>query len=325
LTGEAAMADRRDLDREIRALGRFDLNLLVVFHALAQTGHVGHAAKALGVSQPAVSHALKRLRGMLDDQLFVRSPRGILPTPRALKLAPAVERLLRQVRTDVFSAEAFSPAALERTFTIRMTGLTELLLLPPLLTRLATEAPGVRIASKLSSPEFPQEDLERGVCDLAIAGFFERVPPAFKRQVVLQDGFLAAVRAGHPRLKRKADATLAAYCAERHLLIAPGGELEGQVDRELRKKKLTRHVAGGVGDFVGAGWIMASTDLVLTAPATLIHHVAAHTELMTFAPPVKLGSIVIAQIWHERQQDDPAHVWLRELCASILREQEVSA
>jgi DNA-binding transcriptional LysR family regulator len=310
--------DPKDLDREIRELGRFDLNLLVLFHALAQTGHVGRAAKALGVSQPAVSHALKRLRNAFDDQLFVRSPRGIVPTPRAQRLAPVVERALRQVRRDVFSAEAFTPATLERTFTIRTTGLTELLLLPTLLTRLATEAPGVRIATRISSPGFPQDELERGATDLAIAGFFDYVPPAFRRQVVLKEGFLAAVRAGHPRIRRKADATLDAYCAERHVLIAPGGELEGQVDRELRKKKRSRQIAAGVCDFLAAGWIMADTDMILTAPGSIIDHVARHAEIVTFTPPVKLDPIVIAQIWHERFHEDPAHTWLREMIAEVL-------
>jgi DNA-binding transcriptional LysR family regulator len=298
-------------------LARFDLNLLVVFGALLETRHVGRAARSLGLSQPAVSHALARLRAALGDPLFVRVPRGIAPTRRAHELAPRVTALLHAVRDDVLAPRSFTPAEIERTFVIRATGLLEVLLLPALVRTLAEAAPRARVSIRQASPEFPAAELESGACDLAIAGFFTRVPPSFKRQVVLRDSYLCAVRVGHPRVRKRL--TLPQYCAERHLLIAPGGELVGTVDHELAKRGRSRMVAVGLSEFLSFGFVLSDSDCVFTGPRCLLERAARHFPLQLHEPPLPMGPITIAQVWHERHSSDPAHAWFRAQVAELMR------
>jgi DNA-binding transcriptional LysR family regulator len=231
-------------------------------------------------------------------------------TPLAESIAPVVLAALATLERDVFERRPFVPADLTRTFKIRTTDYLEAVVVPSVLATLAGQAPHARLASMPVGPALPKAELESGACDLAIAGFFEDVPPGFQRQTLFEDTFACAVRKGHG-LVRGRRAGLEAFCAARHIVVAPGGELTGGVDRALARRKLARRVVAGTSAFLVAAWICARTDHVLTAPLRLLEPLARPLGLETFEPPVAMPGIRIAQIWHARSDADPAHRWFR--------------
>jgi DNA-binding transcriptional LysR family regulator len=298
--------------RPLAVLGRADLNLLTVFRALDETRHVTRASRLLGLSQPALSHALRRLRQMFGDPMFVRTPRGMTLTPLAESLAGPIRQALTQLEGEVLDRGPFRPAELTRTFKIRTTDYLEALVSPSLLAALAVEAEHVRFAALPVGTSLPKADLESGACDLAVAGFFEDIPSGFQQEVLFDDTFACAVRKGNP-LSRAGALTLDAFCAGRHVLVAPSGELTGAVDRVLARRKRARRVVAGTSAFMVAAWICANSTYILTAPSRLLTSLAGPLGLRTFAPPISLPPIRVSQVWHERSHADPAHQWFREL------------
>lgn len=302
------------------SLANVDLNLLTVFRAVEEARHVTRAARALGLSQPALSHALRRLRDTFGDPLFVKTPKGMAPTPRALELAGPIRSALTSIERDVMERGSFHPNKITRTFRIRTTDFLEGLYAPALLTSLQESAPGVRFASLPLGFELPKEELEAGTCDLAIAGFFGELGPSFHHAHLFDDSYACAVRKEHPRFPAHAKLTLEAYCRERHILVAPSGELTGTVDRVLRegsrRKKTTpatRSVTAGASGFLSAGWMTADSDCVLTAPSKLLRLIAERLSLRVLDAPMKMPQLRIVCVWHERNNADPGHSWFREL------------
>jgi DNA-binding transcriptional LysR family regulator len=304
------------MPRPLAALGRVDLNLLTVFRAIDETRHVTRASRLLGLSQPALSHALRRLRDMFGDPMFVRTPRGMTLTPLAESLAGPIREALAQLEREVLERGTFRPSEVSRTFKIRTTDYLEALVAPSLLAALAADAPRARFAALPVGTSLPTADLESGACDLAIAGFFDEVPSGFHQEALFDDSFACAVRKGHP-LGRPRKVTLDAFCAERHVLVAPGGELTGAVDRLLARKRLPRQVVAGTSAFMVAAWICASSSCVLTAPSRLLTKLAGPLGLQVFAPPVSLPAIRVVQVWHARSHSDPAHRWFREIVRRV--------
>jgi DNA-binding transcriptional LysR family regulator len=306
-------------DESLARLARTDLNLLTVFRALDETRNVTRAARILGVSQPAVSHALGRLRSLLADRLFVPTPKGMVLTPRAEGIAPTVRELVACVEREILDRGVFEPAALARTFRVRTTDLIEALLAPGLLERVRARAPASSLSFVPTELLLPKEALASGECDLAIAGAFREVPDGFYQQSLFVDRFACAVRAGHPRLGGRRKVTLEAYCREPHVLIAPGGELHGVIDRALARLGRTRNVALGASSFMAGAFVAARTDGVITAPSRLLALVAEAIPLRRFEPPLRLADVKVVQVWHARNHDDAAHRWLRDLVFEVLR------
>jgi len=300
-------------------LAKMDLNLLPVFQALEEEKSVTRAARVLGLSQPAVSHSLRRLRELFDDPLFVKSSSGIVPTPRALELSARVEDILEKTGGVLLNSPRFDPSKLQRSFKLWSTDMIQSFGAPPLLKIMEAEAPGVQMAFLAGNFVLPREQLEAGTVDLGIAGFFGELPEGFYQQRLYKERFLCACRASHVRLGRKKKLSVDEFCEERHILIAPGGNLEGVVDRLLAKKNKKRFIALGLSGFSSAGWILNESDSLLTAPAQLIHQVATRFEIKIFDPPLALPEISIAQVWHERNHKDPAHRWFREQVRKVLQ------
>jgi DNA-binding transcriptional LysR family regulator len=309
------MHDAHDVD-PLAALARIDLNLLTVFRAVDETRHVTRAARRLGLTQPALSHALRRLRDVFDDPLFVKSPGAMVLTPLAEAVAPHIRDALARLDRDVFGRGAFKPEDLTRTFRVRSTDYVEGLLVPKLLAVLAQHAPGVRLSVLPVGIALPKADLAAGDCDLAIAGFFAELPDGFFQQKLFTDGFACAVRKPHPRIRGKL--TLDDFCRERHLLVSPGGELSGTVDRALAREKRTRAIVAGASGFMVAGWIASQTELVVTAPSRLLKVHARDLPLNVLEPPLSLPDIRVAQVWHARNHEDAAHRWFREQVRAVL-------
>jgi DNA-binding transcriptional LysR family regulator len=292
-----------------------DFDLLAVFAALYRERHLTRAALRLGKSQPATSRALERLRALLGDALFVRAPRGMLPTPRAEALAAEVDRVLESARALVHR-ERFEPSALERTFVIGTSDLVEAEVLRPLSAELARRAPRVDLLTKRVVDADLADALAEGRLDLVIVPEIS-LPASVMRQHLFDGDFLCAVRRDHPRAKRKL--SLETYLALLHVQIAPRGEPGGPVDDALAARGLARRVAVRTPSFLAAPLLVASSDHVLTAPAMTLRPLARPLGLRLHEPPIALRGFRIFQAWHPRTQDDAAHRWFRGLVAEVTR------
>jgi DNA-binding transcriptional LysR family regulator len=297
-------------------LAALDLNLLVALDALVSEAHVGRAAARVGLSQPAMSHALARLRDLMGDALLVRVGPRMQLTPRAQSLRAPLAQALDSVR-GLFVAERFDPAASTRRFVLMMPDLVTDLLMPPLLARLGREARGVRLdVTPFRGPAAMTDDFARGL-DLILACLPDAFP-GFHRQRLYADKDALAVRRGHPagaRLKN-----LAAFREARHVAVACDGAREDMIDAWLRRRGVERRIALTVPSYLQALRMAARTDLVAFVPGRLIGALADPLGLITVAPPLDPGTDEQFLFHPTRAQVDPGSVWLRNHVLAVGRE-----
>jgi len=298
-------------------LGAIDLNLLVILDALLEERSVTRAADRVGMTQPAMSHALGRLRKLFDDPLLLRTPRGMVPTARAEALIEPVRRALGELERAVFHRPAFDPLVERRSFSIGAADYAETVLLPPLLEQIGKKAPGIDLMVRVFRAEDMEEDLESGQLDLAITVLQDNEQPAVVQKRLFQERFVCVVRKDHPNVGEAL--TLEEYVSLSHALISPRGRKGGYVERELAKLGLSRRVALTVPHFLVAPMVVAQSDLVLTLPERLAKIFASMLPLRVVDPPLPVPGFNVSQVWHERQQHDPAHVWLRGLIMEVSR------
>jgi DNA-binding transcriptional LysR family regulator len=281
------------------------LELLRCFAALHRERHLSRAAARRGLSQPAMSRALARLRAMFGDPLFVRTPRGMLPTTRAEALAPRVQAVVEAAAALVRPPE-FDPARLVCTFTIATAGFSESQFLPPLVATLAREAPGVSIALRPIGRSIA-EQLESGV-DLIVT-VRDALPGEARRVLIHEETFTCAVRRDHPAVGKRL--TLDRYVELSHLVVSPGVNPGSVVDSALARLGRARRVVVRVHTFPIAPSVIAGSDLVLTAPMHTLAAMAPPYRLRLLPPPVELASFGVYLAWHPRVHHDPASVWFR--------------
>jgi len=307
-SGRAAMADLDD---------KLDANLVLALHALLQTRSVSRAAVRMGVRQPAMSHALKRLRERLDDPLLVRGDGRLMQlTPRALELADLAQQGVEAI-ARVFTAPApFDPATCTRCFRLASSDAVSVSLLPGLLGRLAREAPGVDLELPVTSPDVAVA-LDEARLDFAI-GRWDVAPLGLRRRRMYRERLVSVVRADHPRVGETLD--LPTFLALPHMLVAPRGTARGVVDEALARLGHQRRIAVMVQSFVAAMIVVASTDLVLTLPQRTVERLRGQLPVRVLPPPFDLPSFELHMVWHERNHHDPAHRWLRGLVATVLQD-----
>ncbi len=291
-----------------------DLALLSLFDALHRERHLTRAAARMGLSQPAMSRALVRMRALFADELFVRTSRGMIPTPRADVLAPDVRRVLGEAAALV-RKRAFAPAELERTFVVATSDLVEAHLLSRVTALVAREAPRVDVVTRVVTPDAATE-LVDGRVDLLIVPQ-PGLPEGLMTQHLFDDTFLCAVRRDHPEVRRKL--TLERFLALRHVQIAPRGRPGGAVDDALAARGLARRVAVRTPSFLAAPLLVAQSDFILTAPRLVLEPLAVPLALRTFPLPVDVPGFRVASAWHARVHEDPAHRWFRGLVARAVR------
>lgn len=296
-------------------LRRLDLNLLVVLEALISERSVTRAADRLGLTQPAVSHALGRLRKSLGDPLLVRVPRGMELTPRAQAIARPLARALDDLAAAVRPPAQFEPASASRRFRIATDDYLERLLLPKLLARLWRAGPGIDIEVTTAGPRSGHE-LADGPLDAVIAptGVIGRLPGAYT-QHLFDERFVCLSRARHPAIGRKL--TLDDYVSLPHLLVSPGGRPGSVVDSALARLGLRRRVAITVPHFLAALPIVRQSDAIVTIGRRLA--LASREGLRIHAPPLELPGFDVSLFWHERDHADPAHIWFRRMVAGTAR------
>jgi DNA-binding transcriptional LysR family regulator len=288
--------------------GAFDLNLLIVFDAVMQERSVSRAGGRIGLSQPAVSHALNRLRYMLKDELFVRTPEGMVPTPRAEQLAGPLRRALSDMQLAL-EPETFVPQDANREFVIAVNNYAAVILVPALLLAVMATAPGVRLDVRPSGPRDMHAPLDRGELDLAI-GTFDDSGERFATASLLEDSFLIAMRRDHPALA--GELTPQAVAALPYLEISSSDADCGFVDDWLGGHGLTRKISYHAPRLSAAA-ILSSTDLVAVLSRRLGEHWVRTYGLAMCELPFASPTIPTRMLWHRRFDNQPAHLWLRKL------------
>jgi DNA-binding transcriptional LysR family regulator len=292
--------------------GRLDLNLLLTLDALLTEGSVTRAAKRLHLSQPAVSAQLARLREALGDPLLLPAPRGMRPTLRAESLRAPLREALDGLARAIAPPAPFVPAAADRTWRVAASDYCGATVVAPVLAGLRAEAPGARLAILQIAPAHLVSQAESGEIDLAFHTT-EDAPDTLRRRALFTEHYVLAVRAGHPRMKRRP--TLAQFCALEHLVVSPeGGGFLGITDAVLAGLGVERRVAVSAPSFLLVETLLANSDLVAMLPARLAR---ASAVLKTFKPPVEIPGYEMSMLWHERVHRDPAHQWLRGRFAAL--------
>lgn len=288
----------------------FDLNLLRALQALLAERHVTRAAARLGITQPAMSHALARLRTTLADPILVRTRAGMAPTPRAEAIGAHLERVLADVDELVATPAAFDPSTSTRRFRVATSDYIELVLFPKLLARVWEEGPSIDV--RVVNLGLTMGDhLTQGEVDLGIGplGTFRSLPRGTKAQKLFDDEFVCVLREDHPFAKRRM--TLDDFCALPHALVSPSGQSGSYVDTALAKLGRTRRVAVELPHFLVAPHIVQETDAVLTLAKRLADVLAPMLGLRRVPPPIEVPGFTMSMVWHERNHADPAHTWLR--------------
>ena len=291
-------------------LREIDLNLLVVFQQLIQQRRVARVAEQLGITQPAVSNALARLRKLLDDPLFTRTPAGMQPTPLAEQLAEPVARALELLHGALNQRSSFAPAHSERVFTIGMTDIGEIYFLPRLMDAIAQAAPGVSVSTVRNAAVKLKEEMEAGHVDLAI-GLLPQLRSGFFQRRLFTQRYVCLFREGHRLDKRRV--SLREFSAAEHVVVVSAGTGHGKVDELLERSGVRRTVRLTVPHFVAVGHILQHTDMVATVPERLAQVLAGPFGLSFTAHPAELPEIAIKLFWHAKVHKDPANRWLRDL------------
>jgi DNA-binding transcriptional LysR family regulator len=289
-------------------LNDIDLNLLVVFHQLMIERRVSKVADHLGLTQPAVSNSLAKMRRLFADDLFIRTPAGMIPTPFAEQLSEPVGYALSMIHGGLNQQTKFDPAKARINVTIGMTDIGEIVFLPRLIERLSREAPRVALSTVRNYAVNLRDDMEAGRVDLAI-GLLPQLKAGFFQRRLFRQRYVCLFRSGH-RLDRK-KLSLADFRAAEHLVVISAGTGHGKVDDLLHKAGIERLVRLTVPHFVGVGHILQSTDLVATVPERLAERLAEPFGLVWRPHPVKLPEVAINAFWHAKVHRSPASQWLR--------------
>ncbi|HRD83806.1 MAG TPA: LysR family transcriptional regulator [Rubrivivax sp.] len=291
-----------------------DLNLLRVLVQVHLDRKVSQAADSLGMSQPAVSSALKRLREALGDRLFIPTARGMQATPLAEQIAPRVAQALAAIDETMACKVSFDAATSQRHFTIAMTDIGELHFLPPLARALRDVAPGVGIATVRHTAVNLRVEMEQGKVDLAL-GHLPDLSTDFHQRLLFTQRYMCLFRKGHA-LESAAD-PLAAYAQAEHALVLSLGTGHGRVDEFIDRTGLRRRIRLRVPHFVALTDVLESTDLVATVPEVFARRSAQRFALRFRPHPVDPPPIEIRAFWHAKVHQDPANRWLRELIVRL--------
>ncbi|MFF6908290.1 LysR substrate-binding domain-containing protein [Streptomyces sp. NPDC012389] len=294
---------------------QLDLNLLTALDALLEEGSVAGAAARLHVTSPAMSRSLGRIRKVTGDQILVRTGRSMTPTPRALAMRAQVHALVQQAHQLLSAEQELDLAALDRVFTVRWHDALTAACGTALTTAVHRQAPGVRL--RLSAePGADGPELRRGEVDLESSS---GVPasPDIRHRLVGSDRLVVAVRPGHPLTEDPA--SLERYAAAEHLTVSRRGSLRDPIDDALTSHGLERRVVAAGPTAAYALQLALESDLVVTLPDAVTRAARDRLGLIALAPPLPLPEVPLYLLWHQRYDDDRAHVWLRDLATETVQ------
>ena len=299
-------------------VNELDLNLLLVFDAIATEGSVTVAGERVGLSQPAMSNALARLRALFDDPLFVRTPRGMRPTPFAQQLAQPVREALRLVQGALAQHAGFEPKRSTNTFRFHMSDIGEMVFLPGLLERVKRDAPGVKIEVVRIPIKDVHAALEAGELDLAI-GFLPGLTTGMRQQALFREHYACMLRADHPLAGAKISAKQ--FRLASHVLVSYAGTGHQVIEETFVRAGLSARIAARVPRFLVVPMILARTDLIVTVPSRVAAIFAQTGEFKVLPLPIAMPDFEVRLHWHQRFHQDPANRWLRGVMLDLYAEQ----
>jgi DNA-binding transcriptional LysR family regulator len=302
-----------DID-EIK-IRRLDLTVLLVFLRLMREGKGTLVGEQMGLTQSSISHALKRLRNVFGDDLFLRRPYGLEPTAFALALEPRIASIVATLREALNGPAAFEPANSVRLFRLAAFDLHLATMLPPLLTRLEAMAPMLRVSAEAPTRREVFARLATGEIDMAVGYFWENDPDMIKSDLY-HENYLVVAPTGHAALH----GDLESFAAARHVVVSPNGDLRGVVDAALESIGMTRRVDAAVPSFFPALAVAAESGLVATLPRMLVEKFAGAFGLACAEPPLPLRSFTVSAMWHRRDARNPFHLWMTEQLSAVAGE-----
>jgi DNA-binding transcriptional LysR family regulator len=295
-------------------LRQIDLNLLLVFEALYRARNTTRAAEALHLTQPAVSNALRRLRDLFDDVLFVKTANGMQPTSRADGIAGLLDEGLASLRLAIQAGQAFVPKTSARTLCVYVSDTGQAVFIPPLISRLSEIAPGVRLVTLNVPLDAAQQMMKLGQIDLAM-GMFSGLHDDFVQQRLFHETYVVLVRKKHPNIKAKIG--IEQFFAADHVIYTPTAGSHARFEAELNalsaKGGHTRKVALQLAHSSGIGAVVASSDLIACVPSRVAGTMAHGDGVRALPLPLEVAPLAISQFWHERSHRDKGHQWLRSL------------
>lgn len=298
----------------ISELRRLDLTLLLVFLGLVRHRRATDVAAELGLTQSAISQALKRLRDIFGDELFLRRPHGMEPTATALALEGPIAAAVDTLRGALGAARSFEPAEARGPLRIAALDAEQAVLNPPLAVRLRDEAPGLVLPVLPLGRGDAVEALNAGRADLAL-GFMWDAPETIRGEPLYEEAFLVAGRSAALPAAPRID--LDAYCAADHVLISPGGDLRGVVDDRLEALGRARRIVLGLPAFLPALAAVAASDALVTLPARVARALAPGFGLVTAVPPLEVRRFPVSVFRHRRNDADPRTGWVGDHLARL--------
>lgn len=289
-------------------LRSLDLNLLLVFDAIYGERSISKAAAKLHLSQPTVSNALARLRDRLQDPLFERNAQGMLPTPKAKRLAEPIRQALTTLERGLRGDDTFDYAHTDREFVIGVEDYGEAVILPGFIRWLAEAAPQLRIRIRAASAAQLKVELREGTVDLAL-DYFALPDTAFRNKCVLTETLMSLSRRDHPLLGERM--TLELYLALRHVMLGGPSNARPMIDLALAKRGLQRRIAVMVPHFIAMPVMVQHTDMICTLPRRMAQLYADNFRLRSHAVPLHLPQFPVYLIWHESVESDAGHQWFR--------------
>jgi len=291
---------------------KYDLNLLPVLLVMMEERNVTRAAERLGITQPALSNALNRLRETLNDPLFIRERYGMRPTPKAEQLAQVVGTALSSIDKVILGQQDFDPLHATRLFTLAPNSYVEFIMMPAIVARLHDCAPGIRLRLTPFGNDVTETGVISGNTDMVLGRIVEP-PDNLVVQHLMNEGLACVIRADHPLVGENLSAEQ--YEQLKHVNVLPPGRMRAGLYQALEKRGLRRQVAVSVTHFLAVPEMIAVTDYCATLPRLICQHLSRDQRLRIVPAPVDLGIFPVEMGWHARYRDDPAHRWFRGLIA----------
>ena len=305
-------------------IARVDLNLLVYLDVLLRECNVTRAAEELGISQPAMSNSLRRLRYLFGDPILVRTSDGMTPTDRALELQPMVRKVLSAAEQAILPKTEFEPMESNRIFRIMASDYTESTLLPVLLRQLRKQAPNIRL-DIMTPSDVSFHDVERGKVDMVI-NRFDSLPQSFHQVHLWDDSFSCIMSANNPVKDRW---SLESYLSSKHIWVSKTGmgvgvgmtpddvQRLGWVDEALSKQGVKRDISLFTRHYQVALLLAEQDDLIVTIPSMSAKSIANSDKVVILDPPFEIERMRLKMVWSPLLQHDPGHRWLRQLIKSV--------
>ncbi|MBF24420.1 MAG: LysR family transcriptional regulator [Pusillimonas sp.] len=301
-------------------IDQIDLNLMRVFRAIYEEQSLTIVADQLGLTQPAISYSLARLRELLGDPLFIRKQQKMLPTQAAERLAPPIIAALESLHDALQSHTAFDPLTSQRTFRLTMSDIGEMVFLPPLCEQLAQAAPQVRLEVDPVSMEDLVNSLRTGTIDLAV-GHLVNLNPYTQHTILFHEPYSCMVRANHP-LARKKTLSKEDFLASSHVLVGSNSNAHRMFEDSLKAQGVTRQVALQIPHFTVLPDILRRSDMVSSLPSRIAREFNRKKEFRVFELPFKVPTGDVAIHWHARHEHNPANRWLRDKLIALFKEED---